>query len=618
MKSTDYLFPRDLVLTETPVKKVFVVGSCMTEALLEDFKVLQPETEFDYITVNNLMCLPDMAPEQAAAYQLQYIQIPLRTVIGDNIIRIVDFEKNASFDDIEQQAKGMLSAVLSHVMKHNKAHGLLTLVSNFMVPQSNLAPSLSERGGRRDFGRLVRAMNDHLDQVLATEYKNAYVADFEGLVSSMGKRAFLDDAVSFYAHAGMFCADVDDLDNYPSWLGRSQARIELVNDVQQTYGLRPREFSELVLAQMTSIYRIATQVDTVKIVIFDLDNTLWRGQIAEHYEIGQEWPVSHLWPVGLWEAIHHLRRRGIMVSLSSKNDEHIVRERWSRAVLPWLGYDDFLLPKINWRPKSQNIQETLDALSLTAKGAVFVDDNPVERDEVRRNIPGIRVIGADPYQTRRILLWSAETQRPSSNAETAGREQSYRNIVARESEKQQSGSREDFLAGLGVHIDFTLVANVHSEIFQRVSELINKTNQFNTTGLRWSGADFAAFFDQGGQIYAFSVRDKFSEYGVVGAILVNAGVVRQFTMSCRVLGMDVEIGALRHLADQLFAAGLPLLVGAVVDTELNTPCRDVFQRCGFVAAGQPGVYTLVAAAPRVATPHITIVDAPVPVTPSAG
>ena len=223
------------------------------------------------------------------------------------------------------------------------------------------------------------------------------------------------------------------------------------------------------------------------------------------------------------------------------------------------------------------------------------------------HVPGIRVIGADPYTTRRILLWSAETQRLHSTAETANREASYRNIVVREQEKADSGDRAAFLAGLGVALSFTVLTDQTDETFQRISELVNKTNQFNTTGVRWSNPDFADFFDTGGVIYAFSVIDKFSEYGLVGAIFMQAGVVRQFTMSCRVLGMDVEIAALRHVADLQFQAGLQVMVAGVVETELNTPCRDVYTRCGFEAAQPPGVFALRNTAPRVEAPHVAIV-----------
>jgi FkbH-like protein len=607
MKAADYLFPRDLQVSDSGIRKVLVIGSCLSENYLKDFGQLYPEIGFDYVHFNNLLNLPELEQERAAGYQLQYVQIPLRTLLGDNMVRIVDFDRSGALETVEEQAKAMLRAVLKAVMKYNEQFGLLTVVANFLVPQSNLAPSLHDRGETADFGRLVRAINQCLDEEIKA-YRNAYVADVDSAASTFGKRFFLDDVVAFYSHNADLSDkfDVNLMDNHPSWSAPHSARVEDVPLPQTTYGLQAREFSEIIFRQMESIHRIVSQVDTVKIVIFDLDNTLWRGQIAEHYEHGNEWPVFHMWPVGIWEAIHHLRRRGIVVSISSKNDEHIVRERWNRAVgLPWLSYDDFLLPKVNWLPKSQNIKDTLATLSLTAKSAVFVDDNPIERDEVRKNIPGIRVIGADPYSTRRILLWSAETQRSRLGAEAGNREKSYRDIAVRETEKS-SMSREDFLAGLDVKLTCEIVRSDTDQAFARVKELINKTNQFNTTGVRWSGPDFTQFFEEGGEIYSFSVRDKFSDYGQVGALVHMQGVLRQFTLSCRVLGMDVEVAALNHVAQRLFAADAELLVGAVVETELNTPSRDVYLRAGFAATSQPGVFALDRNAQRPAAAHVEV------------
>ncbi|NGZ83106.1 HAD-IIIC family phosphatase [Duganella aceris] len=608
MHPADYLFPRELQATALPLTKLLVIGSCLTDQYLQDFRRLYPEVQFDYTQFNNLLNLPALTPEQAAGYQLQYIQIPLRTLVGDNIIRVVDFDQPGAYEALEAQACAMLRAVLEAVLKHNREHGLLTLVSNFIVPQSNLAPSLSERGGAKDFGRLVRVVNQCLDDTLAG-HKHAYVADVDSLASTFGKRFFLDDVASFYSHTATLVADVALLDNQPDWAAPHSGRIEAIPDVYATYGLQPTVFSEMVFRQMESIYRIVQQVDTVKLVIFDLDNTLWRGQIAEHYEPGRPQPESHFWPVGIWEAVQHLRRRGIMVSLCSKNDEHIVKERWRRAVLPWLSYDDFLLPKINWLPKSDNIKDTLATLALTAKSVVFVDDNPVERDEVRNNIPGIRVIGADPFVTRRILLWSAETQRITLGAEAQQREQSYKGLIAREQQKSAGGGRAEFLAGLDVQLTMEVIHDSAADGFTRVNELVNKTNQFNTSGVRWTAAEFGAFFAAGGSVHSFSVRDKFSDYGQVGALLLQGGVIRQFVMSCRVLGMDVEIAALDHVVGELFRDGAEIVVGALVETELNTPCRDVYARAGFASTAQPGVFALLRGAARPGAAHVRIIAA---------
>lgn len=605
MHPADYLFPRELETTPTGLSRILVIGSCLTEQYLDNFRNQRPDIAFDYVPFNNLMALPDLTTEDAASYQLQYIQIPLRTLVGDNLIRAVDFAQAGGYQALAEQAAAMLQVVLDAALRYQREHGLLTLVSNFIVPQGPTAPALDARGTESDLARLVRFLNQALDD-LVRDKPNTWVADVDSAANTFGKRFFLDDPVSFSTHVATLTVDVETMDNAPTWAAPASGRIEPLPDVGSTYGLQTSLFSELVLRQIEWLYRIVRQLDTVKIVFFDLDNTLWRGQIAEHYEHGREWPVLHFWPAGIWDAIQQLRRRGIIVSITSKNDEHIVRERWERAVLPWLRYDDFVLPKINWQPKSQNIRDTLATLSLTAKSAVFVDDNPVERDEVRSNIPGIRVIGSDPFVTRRILLWSAETQRVQLGAEAAQREASYRNIVARESEKA-SISRADFLAGLDVRMQFETIADNAHPGYARASELINKTNQFNTTGVRWSAADFAAFFGNGGVIHSFSVQDKFSDYGQVGAVLVQHGVIRQYTMSCRVLGMDVELAALHHVADVVFAAGAELLVGAVVETELNTPCRDVYDRAGFEPVpGRPGLYVLRPSMARTAVTHVRI------------
>ena len=150
--------------------------------------------------------------------------------------------------------------------------------------------------------------------------------------------------------------------------------------------------------------------------------------------------------------MHHLRRRGIVVSVCSKNKD-VVRERWSRAVqLPWISLDDFIAPKINWNHKSETVRAILSELSLSAKSAVFVDDNPVERSEVLNRVPGMRAIGANPCVTRWILLWAAEIQRSLMTAESAKRETSYRAIIDRNAEMALT-DRETFLQNLQTAIE---------------------------------------------------------------------------------------------------------------------------------------------------------------------
>jgi FkbH-like protein len=342
----------------------------------------------------------------------------------------------------------------------------------------------------------------------------------------------------------------------------------------------------------------------VKLVIFDLDDTLWRGQIAEHYGQGVSWPRHDGWPAGLWEAVQHLRARGIITAICSKNEESLVRDRWSHSVRdPWITLDDFALREINWRPKAENVGLIIEQTSVTPKSVIFVDDNPVERAAVKAAFPDIRVIGGNPYETRRLLLWSPETQIAVRTAESGVRENSIRQMQVRE-QARTSMSREDFLASLDCKIELIKIAFSDHKDFARVYELLNKTNQFNTTGKRWTNGQVFGFFKLGGVIYAFRVKDRFTDYGLVGVVLFLHGDFVQLAMSCRVLGLGVETSVISYI---MLEAATPSFTAKVIETEANIVCRDVFARTGFNDDGD-GRYSFVGEAcrRRIAS-HLTIV-----------
>jgi FkbH-like protein len=151
-----------------------------------------------------------------------------------------------------------------------------------------------------------------------------------------------------------------------------------------------------------------------------------------------------------------------------------------------------------------------------------------------------------------------------------------------EREKQRARlSREEFLATLDLRISLECLSSVREPLFVRALELINKTNQFNTTGARWSSADASAYFDQGGAFYVLRVQDLFTDYGAVGVLCVDGSHVDQFVLSCRVIGLDVEIAAVALLAVEVGP-----LTATLTETPLNQPCQDTWERCGFCRDGE--------------------------------
>src|SRR6185312_8859009 len=118
--------------------------------------------------------------------------------------------------------------------------------------------------------------------------------------------------------------------------------------------------------------------------------------------------------------------------------------------------------------------------------------------------------------------------------------------------------------------------------FDRAFELLNKTNQFNTTGRRWTRGEITAFFDSDGAMLCFEVRDAFTAYGLVGVVLVTGATIEQWVMSCRVLGYDVEGAVMAELVRQLRPACDGPLRGKLIHTDDNFPCRNLFAAHGFV------------------------------------
>ena len=614
MDVSRYLFPNDLERTPTSIRRVLLVGSCLSDMYGAKFRDATRDVHFDRVMFNNAQDLPEQAPSPIEQYDLQYIQIPLRSVIGDGIINAVNLRDKSFISDILNVAKRNLEAILTSSLTYNRRTGLLSLIANFIVPQVRVTPSLFSNHTEADLTFLIQELNVHLAHRLR-EFSNVVYVDVDAIASSLGKRYFLDDAVYFYSHNTVVLPYWTDGEMDAHWTAPEPGRIEPLPSLPTFYENRSDEFFTAVYRQIEATYRVVHQIDMVKLVIFDLDNTLWRGQIAEHYQPGRRWPHADNWPVGVWEAVHHLRWRGIITSIASKNDFDVVRDRWDDVVQPpLLKFSDFVHPQIGWQSKAESVERILNAVNVTAKSAVFVDDNPVEREIVQNAFPEIRVIGSNPFMTRRILLWAPETQVSAQTNESLKRETMIRGQIDRETQRS-SVSREDFLNGLGCSLVMQEIVSTAQTAFTRVLELVNKTNQFNTTGQRWSNSTVRRFLETG-RIFSFSVADRFVEYGLVGVIFTSGALIEQFVMSCRVIGMDVERAAIAAVVSAVRVAGSDGDVSArLLETQSNGPCRAIYSAAGFGPVSGKQLFTLAKDRVVQPAPHVAVSWLETPVTP---
>jgi len=179
----------------------------------------------------------------------------------------------------------------------------------------------------------------------------------------------------------------------------------------------------------------------------------------------------------------------------------------------------------------------------------------------------------------------------------------------REAERR-SLSREEFLMGLRCVVRFEKIVSDSSQSFARCFELLNKTNQFNTTGKRWSGTQILEFFSSGGELFAFHVSDKHTEYGLVGLILLKEQHFEQFVMSCRVLGLEIEASALNYIVNSCRGGRRQgAFTATVYRTDVNVACRDVYEKAGFSKArdGDEGLFQLPSSSTISIAPHLTLV-----------
>lgn len=561
-----YLCPADLRRTEAVPRRILVVGSCLVSALGLDAAAAEAGCAADFVLTNNLGRLAPLPPADPASYDLQIVQIALRSVIPDATFWHAPFADANAYARLFTEAVERLRLQLDALLAWAKSFGIPTLVATFLVPQRNPLGRLMPRYDLRNPAYVIERLNAELER-LALSHAGVHLLDLDAISASIGRRYVQDDAVAVLSHNAL-------MELPPA----SDARMEPLAPMAAHYEVRwPALFAAHVWAEIVATHRTLRGADAVKLVVLDLDDTLWTGISGDLDAVGPE--MVEGWPLGLAEALAYLRKRGVLIAILSRNDADRVRALWDAIFLGRLSLDDFATVRIGWEPKAETMRAMLAELNLLPRNAVFIDDNPAERAAMRAAFPDLRVLGRYPYYLRRILLWAPETQVPRISDEAARRTEMVRAQLARGVD-EASMSREDFLHGLGLRVRLFAVAP-DAPARARCLELLNRTNQFNTTGRRWRSEELDAAMRGGLRLLAFETEDRLTRYGLTGVVLVNGTRIEQFVMSCRVAGLGVEAAILAVLCPPLAAAGP--VTAAFTETDANMPCRTLFPENGFTS-----------------------------------
>ena len=309
-----------------------------------------------------------------------------------------------------------------------------------------------------------------------------------------------------------------------------------------------------------------------KVLVLDCDNTIWGGVVGEDGVEG----IS-LSPA--FEAVQrfavNLHSLGILVCLVSKNVESDVLDVFEQRKDMILTVDQVVDHRINWNPKPQNIASLAQALNLGLDAFVFIDDNPVECEQMRAEIPQVLTLqlpSEDKVASFLSNLWVFD--KPSVTEEDRRRTQMYKENAARQQLEVSTVDIADFIQSLKV---VTEISAPRDGDWPRLAQLTQRTNQFNFTTQRQSESELRTLGKDGHGIFSVRVKDRFGDYGLVGLIVTrvepNKCAVDNFLLSCRVLGRGVEHTILRHLGTLAKVNGLGTVELLCRATAKNEPAR---------------------------------------------
>jgi amino acid adenylation domain-containing protein/FkbH-like protein len=326
-----------------------------------------------------------------------------------------------------------------------------------------------------------------------------------------------------------------------------------------------------------------------KVIVLDCDQTLWGGVCGEDGPRGICLDEPR-------KALQHFMREqasaGRLLAVCSKNSEEDVREVFVQRLDMPLRHEHFAAWRVNWSPKSENIKSIARELNLGLDSFIFVDDNPVECAEVEANCPGVLTLQLpeDPAEIPQFLkhCWAFDVMKVT--AEDARRAEMYREGRQREELRAQAGGLADFIAGLNLKIQ---IAPMAPDQLARVSQLTQRTNQFNVTTIRRTESEIQLLMNSGtglspvssgNHVFTVSVSDRFGDYGLVGVMMCEERPesldVDTFLLSCRVLGRGVEHEMLAHLGRFAFKQNKQRINLHFHPSAKNKPALDFLQSVG--------------------------------------
>lgn len=426
--------------------------------------------------------------------------------------------------------------------------GAIVIQNNFEFPNVRVMGSF-EAVDRRGAVRFVRRMNEALARY-AEAHRGFLVNDINYLAAELGLDHWFSPTM-WYAYQYAL-----DLSAVPALCA------SIANIIKSLYGKNKKS------------------------IACDLDNTLWGGVIGDDgvqgIQLGEESPSGRAF-TALQRYLKLVSQTGVLLNVNSKNEAEIAKSGFSRPESV-LHEEDFICFTANWQPKDENLAQMASQLNLLPESFVFLDDNPAEREIVRRRFPQTAVPElTEPEHYVRTLARSGYFEVTSLSADDKKRSEMYRENAQRAQAQAAFSDYGDYLRSLEMKAVIAPFDTAHAA---RITQLMNKTNQFNLTTRRYTDAEVSACMSDGNTLTLYaSLADRFGDNGIVSALIgrVQDGIltIEEWVMSCRVFKRDLELAVFDALIAYCRTHNITSIEGDYLPTAKNAYVRTLYPTLGF-------------------------------------
>jgi FkbH-like protein len=349
--------------------------------------------------------------------------------------------------------------------------------------------------------------------------------------------------------------------NTPGW--DSLAHVSLIAALEREFSIKLNFEESSSMLSVKAIEEILNK-KTIKCLVLDLDGILWEGIIGEEGAVLTEKSLE------FQRRVLELHDSGTILAVNSKNNEDDAMEMFNNPRMI-LKKEHFASIKTNWDDKATNMRQIAKELNIGLESMAFIDDNPVERELIRQQLPEVQIL-KDIDDFKPVIL----------SEEDKKRGEFYQARILVDKLEKASPNLEDFYRSLKMR---AVIKEADESVIPRLAQMCQKTNQFNLTTRRYTENDIAQFIKSNDhRIYYLRLIDKFIDNGIVSMVIIltkECWEIDTFLMSCRIMNRTVETAFLSHIVSEARKDNIKFLLGKYIPTEKNKPVRHLYQEHGF-------------------------------------